>query len=391
MYNLLNSRHAAISPELSGNKLVPLKFDGNTNHRTMFYTCDFVPTDLMKCWQFEQAGETDDGTYFIKTTQGTNAGRYLSFDMNNSRIAYTNDPTDIFHVFKTTDTNGRTGYSIWRIDSSSTMHSLIVSKTVANADKGTDIAGEEFEFTVSYTNENDLKVTETFSLHNGERRLIMFRDGENVTVTESASSAAGYMTAYKVNGVSQATMGRSVTLTSQQTKDNATIEFINSLYMPKSLKITKNILGAETHQSFPFELTVLNSDGSVADLSTVSLPAYLSLKSGTTNVLCFSLEGGENIDLDDILPAGANLTLTETSHVGYSVTMDTDTEHYDGDSQSFVLNDDMSITVTNAAGCALPETGGIGNYLFYALGILLIAGSIMCGYILRRKPEGRNE
>ena len=38
----------------------------------------------------------------------------------------------------------------------------------------------------------------------------------------------------------------------------------------------------------------------------------------------------------------------------------------------------------------LPETGGIGTNRFTAMGLALMAGSLMCGYVMRRKRrEGR--
>ena len=38
----------------------------------------------------------------------------------------------------------------------------------------------------------------------------------------------------------------------------------------------------------------------------------------------------------------------------------------------------------------LPETGGIGTNRFTTVGLALMAGSLMCGYVMRRKRrEGR--
>lgn len=39
----------------------------------------------------------------------------------------------------------------------------------------------------------------------------------------------------------------------------------------------------------------------------------------------------------------------------------------------------------------LPETGGIGTNRFTAVGLALMAGSLMCGYVMRRKRRERRE
>ena len=46
-----------------------------------------------------------------------------------------------------------------------------------------------------------------------------------------------------------------------------------------------------------------------------------------------------------------------------------------------------TITVTNNAGTVLPHTGGNGTSKFYILGSMLIAGSLMYEYSLRRNRK----
>ena len=56
-----------------------------------------------------------------------------------------------------------------------------------------------------------------------------------------------------------------------------------------------------------------------------------------------------------------------------------------------VFGEDVGFDINNTYdhGYKLPETGGIGVYPIYALGVLLVAGPIVYGCILRRKRERR--
>ncbi len=49
-----------------------------------------------------------------------------------------------------------------------------------------------------------------------------------------------------------------------------------------------------------------------------------------------------------------------------------------------------TVTVRNTPGYALPKTGGAGTLLFTIGGTLLLAGSLLLGYVLRRKRERRS-
>ena len=48
-------------------------------------------------------------------------------------------------------------------------------------------------------------------------------------------------------------------------------------------------------------------------------------------------------------------------------------------------------TRTTSQDYELPETGGIGTNRFTAVGLALMAGSLMCGYVMRRKRRERRE
>lgn len=46
---------------------------------------------------------------------------------------------------------------------------------------------------------------------------------------------------------------------------------------------------------------------------------------------------------------------------------------------------------TKSSSYILPETGGIGTNRFTAVGLALMAGSLMCEYVMRRKRRERRE
>ena len=68
----------------------------------------------------------------------------------------------------------------------------------------------------------------------------------------------------------------------------------------------------------------------------------------------------------------------------------------EGVTVSYENNDGITygtIIVTNKkekpSDFVLPETGGIGTNRFTAVGLALMAGSLMCGYVMRRKRRER--
>lgn len=64
---------------------------------------------------------------------------------------------------------------------------------------------------------------------------------------------------------------------------------------------------------------------------------------------------------------------------------------------SYTNNDVQSgeVIVTNTRTTSqdyeLPETGGIGTNRFTAVGLALMAGSLMCGYVMKRKRRERRK
>ena len=87
---------------------------------------------------------------------------------------------------------------------------------------------------------------------------------------------------------------------------------------------------------------------------------------------------------------GSSVTVVEEPVNGYTVSVkDSASGQFLSDSNryTFILSDDVGITVYNTASVVLPETGGIGITLFLygGLGLMLIAAT--AGYLLRRAYE----
>ena len=104
-----------------------------------------------------------------------------------------------------------------------------------------------------------------------------------------------------------------------------------------TLTLTKALVNSQTTQSFPF---------------TVSYKA-----DGPTVTQTLELVGGTSRELQ--IPYGAEVTITETAHDGFAVTFKSgETLLSSGDSYTFTMTADAAITAVNAAGYALPGTGG---------------------------------
>ena len=69
--------------------------------------------------------------------------------------------------------------------------------------------------------------------------------------------------------------------------------------------------------------------------------------------------------------------ITRSSHVSYT--------NNDVQSGEVIVTN----TRTTSQDYELPETGGIGTNRFTAVGLALMAGSLMCGYVMRRKRRER--
>lgn len=100
-----------------------------------------------------------------------------------------------------------------------------------------------------------------------------------------------------------------------------------------------------------------------------------------------TLKNGESKTIKGIL-RGAQVTVTETTTDGYTVTMkdhNTGTDLAGSSSYTFAMNDNTAVDIYNTSTVALPETGGIGRGIFLFAGIGLMLTAVITGCFLRRK------
>lgn len=147
-----------------------------------------------------------------------------------------------------------------------------------------------------------------------------------------------------------------------------------------SLTVTKTVTGYDPGEAFPFTATVLLN----------GQPFSMNGGEGYTaedNQLFFHLRSGESITIPQI-PIGADITVTESIHPGYSVSYrleSIDTAPRQGNTAQIHFGQNPEIIhFTNTSGYRLPLTGGPGTSLYTAAGILLIILSLLL-YIFKRK------
>ena len=102
------------------------------------------------------------------------------------------------------------------------------------------------------------------------------------------------------------------------------------------------------------------------------------------------LAGGASDTLK--IPYGAAVTITETAHDGFAVTFKSgETLLSSGDSYTFKMTADAAITAFNAAGYALPGTGGGALWLQLAGAALVLLTLPAYNWIKmkKRKAKGR--
>ncbi len=149
------------------------------------------------------------------------------------------------------------------------------------------------------------------------------------------------------------------------------------------------------------EFTLQKADGKFATVADGKITGWVD-SNGTT--LTSDVNGLINVDGLDAgtytltetkAPAGYNkladpIILTITSFIGDDGTLTALTASYTADGKTDVHSTGavmgtgvVSLEVTNNSGAQLPSTGGIGTTIFYAVGIILMAGAVF--FVVRRK------
>ena len=141
---------------------------------------------------------------------------------------------------------------------------------------------------------------------------------------------------------------------------------------------------ADETQKFKFKL----KDGDI-ELATfeVSQGGYKNFKDITDlDGKPIALENGKTYTIEEVdIPEGYEL-----------LGIGEDGKKLSPSSCSFVYYEKQNIIILaknqiTDNGYTLPETGGIGTNRFTAVGLALMAGSLMCGYVMRRKRRERRE
>ena len=162
------------------------------------------------------------------------------------------------------------------------------------------------------------------------------------------------------------TVSGSALVTTDTSGGVSVVKVVNK-YTDRELTLEKQVTGSDTRAEFEFTVSYTAPDG-VKEEKTVSL------------------SNGESEKIS--IPYNSSVTITEKSHDGFALSfMDGQTTlHSDGDSYTFEMKQDVTVTAVNAAGYELPASGGIGTALYTFGGVLLIAAA---GFLLYKKASKR--
>ena len=135
-----------------------------------------------------------------------------------------------------------------------------------------------------------------------------------------------------------------------------------------TLTLEKKVVGLKTDQKFSFEIRYKDANGTLQT-------SYLSL-------------GDDESDKVAGIPYGATVTITETNHAGFSVLYKNgDMLLANGETYTFTITRDVTITAENSTGYELPSTGGVGTGWFTLAGLLLMTGAVAALTISRRRAK----
>lgn len=152
------------------------------------------------------------------------------------------------------------------------------------------------------------------------------------------------------------------------------------------LDIEKVVDGIETSQKFAFTAEI--ADGSDGEFLPGTDSEYTVDEDGK---ISFELGHGDIFHIN--VTPGATVTVTETGGAAFYVSYTEEgTDHLSkGPSDSFLMEEDRSITVTNTVGVSLPSTGGVGRCPVYVMGALFLAAAAVFGHTLRRRRGAGEE
>lgn len=138
-----------------------------------------------------------------------------------------------------------------------------------------------------------------------------------------------------------------------------------------TLTLTKQVVGlTDVTREFPFKITYR--------LGTESTEQMIQLAHGKSETIT--------------IPYGAEVTITETNHDGFSVLFkEGEALKANGDSCTFTITSNVTITAENHTGYQLPSTGGMGTGWFTLAGLLLMTGAAALTISRRRAKEGGPE
>lgn len=157
--------------------------------------------------------------------------------------------------------------------------------------------------------------------------------------------------------------------------DGTTLGLLTVLNNPNTVDLTliKQVIGSDTKESFPFTITY-------------------TLHGEATTTVTVDLASGDSHRIENIA-YGTEVTITETAHDGFSVLFKKGEAPLEanGDSCTFTITSNVTITAENHTGYQLPSTGGMGTGWFTLAGLLLMTGAAALTISRRRAKEGGPE
>ena len=149
-----------------------------------------------------------------------------------------------------------------------------------------------------------------------------------------------------------------------------------TLTLKKIVSGLKTELETEQKQKFTFRISYIPQGGDKSDVVEME---KVELAHGQTT---------EPITI----PYGAEVTITELNHAGFSVLYKNgEVLLQNGDTYTFTIRQDVTITAENSTGYELPSTGGGGTAWFTLAGLLLMTGAAALTLLRRRAKEGGPE